>query len=705
MAVGRTKKITRKQAESYERSVPNGMGVTAIASVNGRGAYARKYAQTRAILKNGKARAASSSSRIDALRALAKKKLEHLKSAASKSSKRMARVASKRVMALVSPKPSRRSAPAQKQLSLSGAVSPGLRNKSRVVARKTSSKKATIQPDLFASRANVKAPKAARKTTKKVAGRKHSAGKYEENMKKKSHRAKKPAHKAARKAHRKVARKSFARTVTYRFRPNTSGVSAAREAALRALAAKKGAESSVAASAEKVAQAAKTVAASAEKVAKAAKVSRKSARKASSEVRKAKRKYTRRTPEERAAAAARPKRKYTRRSPEARAAHKAAKSKKSKHYARGVVSKLYKKIARRMKKYTPTKPTISRKEALHELMLSAKYFRNGRRVRHYEENRRAHHYEENKKAHRRGRKHASMRRYEENRRHARKHSFRRNGYLENLKQALMTGGIAAVGFLAHRALTHAVDTYVAAKVFENTPKLAPYRRLISAAAVAAVGVPATQLAGKYLSGSQKSTIQAGMIVSLAQTAIVDLLGIGAASEDKKLAENMSNVRGYFAAYPESYRGYGEYFATNGVGEYFATNGLGAYTQAAAGMGQITQAAAGMGQITQAAAGYSQAAAGVGEYFATGTQGVGEYFATNGFGEYTQAAAGMGMMDEGIMPDTNSAEYALSVAEATAGVGDAEAISTVNPSDMALPISDNTEGLRTGILEGGDGIFG
>jgi hypothetical protein len=45
-----TRPITRKQALSYERTIPNKLGVTALAEVNGRRAYARRYAETKRLL-------------------------------------------------------------------------------------------------------------------------------------------------------------------------------------------------------------------------------------------------------------------------------------------------------------------------------------------------------------------------------------------------------------------------------------------------------------------------------------------------------------------------------------------------------------------------------------------------------------------------------------------------------------------------------
>jgi hypothetical protein len=153
------------------------------------------------------------------------------------------------------------------------------------------------------------------------------------------------------------------------------------------------------------------------------------------------------------------------------------------------------------------------------------------------------------------------------------------------------------------------------------------------------------------------------------------------------------------------------------------------TQAAAGYGQatgpqgnplVTQAAAGMGmqplhlnQLTQAAAGYgnnsmdgddspivTQAAAGTGQFMAYGIQGVGEY---DEVGTSVQPMT----MDEGIAPNLHSAEQALSVAEAAAGVGslDVPLQSTVNPTVIADPIDELPGGSRSGVFQGGDGIFG
>jgi hypothetical protein len=118
------------------------------------------------------------------------------------------------------------------------------------------------------------------------------------------------------------------------------------------------------------------------------------------------------------------------------------------------------------------------------------------------------------------------------------------------------------------------------------------------------------------------------------------------------------------------------------------------------MGQLTQAAAGMGapQLTQAAAGA------MGEYIVSGGQGIGEYE------EVTPQYHMPVVTDEGISPDLNSAERALSVSEAAAGVGamgnyDVPLQSTVNPMGRQEAIPDMPGGSRAGTLAGNNGVFG
>jgi hypothetical protein len=208
----------------------------------------------------------------------------------------------------------------------------------------------------------------------------------------------------------------------------------------------------------------------------------------------------------------------------------------------------------------------------------------------------------------------------------------------------------------------------------------------------------------------QAPVAAGMAASFIHGAIVTALNAGGAQEAAAYLSNYPNAEGsmyghaigsYYSFRPhEVYSGYGSYYE---IPQPMSGFGQPQLTQAAAGYGQLTQAAAGMGMLTQAAAGMgqiTQAAAGTGEYVATGIEGIGEYEENpvSGVAAYT---------DEGIHPNLHSAEQALSVAEAAAGVGSAEVPlqSTVNPTMIADPISDLPGGSRAGILAGGDGIFG
>ena len=265
----------------------------------------------------------------------------------------------------------------------------------------------------------------------------------------------------------------------------------------------------------------------------------------------------------------------------------------------------------------------------------------------------------------------------DNRKHRRRthrRSYRRNPeFVNQLIATLKTAAPIVAGFFAHRALTNLVDDQLAKVDAFNTGALKDYRGLISGILVAAAGGP---LAAMVVPGQARS-IGIGMGTSLLHGFAITLLN--------KFGQ--PDVAGYLSAYPDADGGaYSEYMEMNGYGGY------GQFTQAAAGYGapQFTQAAAGYGypQITQAAAGLT----GFNEYMATG-----EYELTGGVGD-TET------IDEGIYPNTTSAEYALSVAEAAAGVGDIGFQSTVDPTMYAQAISDGPTGARAGILEGGDGIF-
>jgi hypothetical protein len=304
--------------------------------------------------------------------------------------------------------------------------------------------------------------------------------------------------------------------------------------------------------------------------------------------------------------------------------------------------------------------------------------------------------------------------YKANRkRRVRRRSYRRNqGFMAELTGALKLGALVTAGFATHRALTHVVDVHALGKVGAlQTGEVAKYRGIISGLLTAVLGIGATMATAK--GGSKwQAPVAAGMAASFIHGAIVTALNAGGAQEAAAYLSNYPNAEGsmyghgigsYYSFKPhEVYSGYGSYYE---IPQPMSGFGNPMLTQAAAGYGQLTQAAAGMGapMLTQAAAGYgqiTQAAAGTGEYVAVGVEGIGEYEETpvSGVASYT---------DEGIHPNLHSAEQALSVAEAAAGVGSAEVPlqSTVNPTMIADPISDLPGGSRAGILAGGDGIFG
>ena len=294
--------------------------------------------------------------------------------------------------------------------------------------------------------------------------------------------------------------------------------------------------------------------------------------------------------------------------------------------------------------------------------------------------------------------------------HARKHSkrMRRNGqqgqitsYISNLGigqsadqlvAVIKQGAVIAAGLGAHKVLTNLV--------VENVDffKTMPYGKSVAALAVAAVGVP---VSAKFVSGIG-SELAVGMGAALVHTVLVDVLS--------KMGQ--SQAASYLGDYTEASKplppaAYGSYYEFSpgetyaGMGEYIetGTSGFGDYMQAAAGMGDVMQAAAGMGSPA-----LMQAAAGVGEYIVSGAQGIGEYEQVAP--EYSAPEA----LSEGISPSLSAAEQALTIAEAAAGVNgmgnmDAALKQIVYPRGQALDIDDQPGGSRAGVFFGGNGVFG
>lgn len=303
---------------------------------------------------------------------------------------------------------------------------------------------------------------------------------------------------------------------------------------------------------------------------------------------------------------------------------------------------------------------------------------------------------------------------------ARRRTYRRNAsgaaWRHELSVAFKAGLRVTIGFSLHRVATNLVDQHGLSKIAAlQSGGLATWRKVISGALVAAVGIPAiTRL---LPSKAQPGQIAAGMVGSL----LFGALQITMSEVYPQAVPALSaytNAEGY-----AQYSGMGAYYTMSphqvygGMGEFYETSPIPGLEQAAAGFGlvegqQLMQAAAGMGQ-PQLQQMYANPA-GVGEFFAANPQGIGDYESVpsspDGLGRYTH---------DGIQPNLNSAEMALNVAEAQAGVdgqqltqaaagfgsNDIPLQQTVTPMIRAFDIPDQPGGSRAGILAGGDGIFG
>jgi hypothetical protein len=288
----------------------------------------------------------------------------------------------------------------------------------------------------------------------------------------------------------------------------------------------------------------------------------------------------------------------------------------------------------------------------------------------------------------------------------RRRHVRRNGiasYISNigadqivdvLKQGALIGG----GLLAHKVLTNLLCDNV------DALKSMKAGKSICGVAVAAVGIPA---AAMLVPGEVGKSLAVGMGAALIHTALVDVLSLAGQS---KIASMLGDYTEASQALPAA--GYGAYYEFSPGEQY---SGMGAYYEFSpgeqySGMGEyIEQGTAGFGDYAQAAAGFgspmlAQAAAGVGEYIVQGAEGIGEYEQVTP--EYSAPA----VTREGIAPSLSSAEAALSMAEAAAGVGgfgnvDANLQQIVYPKGQSLTIADDPGGSRSGLFYGGNGVFG
>lgn len=271
------------------------------------------------------------------------------------------------------------------------------------------------------------------------------------------------------------------------------------------------------------------------------------------------------------------------------------------------------------------------------------------------------------------------------RRHTRRRRSRRGfirnfggAYLTTMKNVLKVGAFAGGGFIAHRVGSNLLNTYVFPNIgflADPASSLSPYRKVIASATVLAIGVP---LATKML-GLSGSTVAVGMVVSAGLDLILALAGrldssgkvasaLSAYPDAGGYASNLGGMGSYY-----TFRTHQQYPANlqSGVGEYLETGNTG-----------LMQQAAGFGNMQ-----LLQAAAGMGEY------------------EVVPGYSGMGMTDEGVAPNLFAAEQALNVAEAAAGVGDLSMVSISDPAQQVIAVPDEPGGSRAAVFAGPNGIFG
>ena len=380
-------------------------------------------------------------------------------------------------------------------------------------------------------------------------------------------------------------------------------------------------------------------------------------------------------------------------------------------YSRGPVKSAAKKAApkkaaKKSAKKAAPKKAAPKKAAAKKSSVKAKANRRRRAHRNLAQaaaNRGRRHH---RKAHRNLAQAAANRRRRHRKVHSNRRHARRNGiasYISNIgvseiMDVVKQGAIIGGGLIAHKVLTNLVSSNI------DMLKGMKFGKSVTGVAVAAVGIPAATMLVK---GSVGKDLAVGMGAALVHTVLVDVLSNFGQSS---IASMLGDYTEASAALPAA--GYGAYYEFSPGEQY---SGMGAYYEFSpgeqySGMGEyIEQGASGFGDYAQAAAGFgspmlAQAAAGVGEYVVQGAEGIGEYEEV--VPEYTAPA----VTREGISPSLGSAEAALSIAEAAAGVGgfgnmDANLQQIVYPKGQSLDIKDDPGGSRSGLFFGGNGVFG
>lgn len=280
--------------------------------------------------------------------------------------------------------------------------------------------------------------------------------------------------------------------------------------------------------------------------------------------------------------------------------------------------------------------------------------------------------------------------------------YRRNvsAIFSDVKTVLKVGGIVVGGLVLQKTAT---------RFLSRIPLLQQYAGSWTASAAGLLSALGTMfLIGKF--GSKlpvdKTTLKAGVAAGFVHTLAVDVL---MATGQTQALEYLSGVDD---AQASALRQMGEYYSP-GMGSYYQLQGFGA------DCGPMAAACDGFGACPDVSAAacdgfggpcITQAAAGVGEYFVSGGQAVGDYEEVAP--EYSPSY----VEDEGIMPTLDSAERALSIAEAAAGVGafgqaqmaaspSIDSRSIVYPVMRGATVAEGPAGARSGTFAGQNGIFG
>jgi len=260
----------------------------------------------------------------------------------------------------------------------------------------------------------------------------------------------------------------------------------------------------------------------------------------------------------------------------------------------------------------------------------------------------------------------------------RRRSYSRNQFMAVLKQGFRSAIFVTTGFVGHKVLTHGLCDKVLlpmltpapaapAAGFGQTGGNAAIRHLVPVACGGAVAAIGTWLASKATTRQRTVEIGAGMFTSWLHTSIVAALDWAAEGD---AASPMAEARNWIAGYDTA-------STAAAIGQYRrrrAVRGFGAVDRRTSSVLPHYTPTGMPGGIQQAVA-MAGGGRGTGEYFQA--SGMGEYFAASGvqgIGQYepagplvTQAAAGLGQQIDNGIMP-DQADAALTLAEAQAGTG-------------------------------------